>query len=187
MDAEISKALSRVLPFVAVLLIIIVQAKRGKLDTNKIDLQMPSSIMLMFGIWVGYLFYILGIEFITFKAGYLDASQWHYGLPSSIIRLIGSIILAPIVEEILFRGLILNALVNRNIKYTKAIMIQAIVFVLMHNIEYQNNFQTYYTIAYGLMDSILFALVRKKTGSLYTSMGMHIIGNSIAIAERFIL
>ena len=187
MNTEITKSIIRVLPFLVALIIILIFIKKGRIDVMKINLQLPTKIPLMVGIWVAYLLFILGIEYFSFRMGWLTANKWNYGGVSTFIRLVGAIVLAPVVEEILFRGLILNALLQRRIRFVYAVIIQAIVFVLMHNIQYQNDFQTYYTIAYGLMDSSLFAIARKKTESLFTSIGMHMIGNAIAIGERFIL
>ncbi|MBF4470039.1 CPBP family intramembrane glutamic endopeptidase [Flavobacterium sp. HJJ] len=98
----------------------------------------------------------------------------------------GAVILAPIAEELLFRGCILNLLNKKKINNHLAVLIQACFFVLLHNFTYQNTMSSNIGIVQSLVDAILFGYARQYTKSLYTPITMHMTGNAIAVIERFI-
>ncbi len=81
-------------------------------------------------------------------------------------------IVAPILEEILFRGLILNEL-KKNLSLKVSIIIQAIIFGLIHG----NLFQGIYA---GILGVIL-GLLYYNTGSLWAPIITHISFNSFSI------
>lgn len=92
---------------------------------------------------------------------------------SSLMVLFLTGFLAPFCEEFLMRGFMCNTFG----KYTtpiKAIFISAIMFSLMHlNIN---------QAAYALVLGIIFAIVNHASGSVYTSMIIHTVVNSLNIA-----
>jgi membrane protease YdiL (CAAX protease family) len=104
-----------------------------------------------------------------------------------MILIPGAIILAPIAEELLFRGFILNLLIKKKINNHLAILMQSCFFVLLHNFTYQNTLSSNIGIAQSLIDAMLFGYARQYTKSLYTPITMHITGNVIAIIETFVL
>lgn len=186
MNPEIKTALFRVLPFFIVLLVLLIQMKRKKINTEEIDLKKPL-LMSRFFLWtIGFLVYILATEFLFYKLGILEVSHWDHPLGSSVLRISGAVILAPIVEEIIFRGLILNVLAKRNVNRHLSIVLQALFFVLLHNFAYENTLSSNIGIVQSFIDACLFSYARYHTKSLYTSMAMHITGNLIATIERFI-
>ena len=134
---------------------------------------------------IGFLIFILLTEFIFYKLGILEIDKWNHPLYPSIIRIIGSVILAPIVEELIFRGLILNALSKRNVNLHFAIFIQAVIFVLLHNFTYENSLSSNIGIVQSLIDASLFGYARYHTKSIFTPITMHVTGNFIATIERF--
>jgi membrane protease YdiL (CAAX protease family) len=185
MDQELKTALLRVLPFLAVFIILVIRIRSGKINTEPLYLKPPRPASRFF-LWVfGFLTLVLAIEFIFYQLGMLEVKRWNHPLLSSIIRITGAVILAPIVEELVFRGFFLGWLVKR-INRHLAIFIQACVFVLLHNYTYQFTFATNFGIFQGLLDASLYAYAKYNTKSIYTPIAMHMSGNLVATLERFI-
>ena len=186
MNEEIKSALIRILPFVVVLLVILIRIRQNKINPHDLSLNKPNSIN-RFLLWtVGFLIFILLTEITLYKLGILEIDKWNHPLYPSIIRILGTIVLAPVAEELIFRGLILNVLTKRNLNIHLAIFIQAVFFVLLHNFTYQNNLSSNIGIVQSLIDASLFGYARYHTKSIYTPIAMHMTGNFIATFERFI-
>lgn len=186
MNHELRMAIIRTLPFLVVICVLAVLMKRKKINTVEVDIRKPFSWKSYF-IWViVFLAYSLLIEFSLYSLNILEVSKWIHRLSPSIILIFGIIILAPIAEELLFRGLILNLLMKKKIKVFWAIVIQACFFVLLHNFTYENTLSSNIGIVQSFVDAILFGYARLYTKSIYTSITMHMTGNAIAIVERFI-
>lgn len=186
MNDDIRSALLRILPFAVILFIVFFQMKRKKIDPKDLNLNKPSSIGGSMTWLTGFLIFILLTEFILYKFGILEIDPWNHPLISSLIRIIGTVVLAPVAEEIIFRGLILNVLVKRNLNRHLAIFLQACFFVLLHNFAYQNTLTSNIGIVQTFIDASLYGYARFYTQSLYTPIGMHMTGNIIATVERFI-
>ena len=187
MNEEVRSALLRTLPFLVVIVVLAIMVRRGRVKSADIDLKEPEHWGTYFLWTVGFLAYALGVEFVLNAGGLLEVSSWkHTGL-SSIILVVGAVVLAPIAEELLFRGLILNVLIKRIGNKHVAIVLQALIFVLLHNFTYENTMASNIGIVQSAADAVLFGYARLYTRSLFTPITMHISGNAIAIAERFIL
>lgn len=65
--------------------------------------------------------------------------------PSPLWEILAVIVLAPLAEEILFRGLILNRL-KKSVSYNAAIVLSALAFAIFHG----NLYQGIYTFVFGL-------------------------------------
>jgi membrane protease YdiL (CAAX protease family) len=179
-------ALMRVLPFAVILFILLFLIRKKKINPPDLNLNKPVSTS-RFLIWtVGFLIFVLLIEFTFFHLGILEIDPWNHPLLSTIIRITGAVILAPVVEEIIFRGLILNVLTKRQINIHLAIFTQACFFVLLHNFTYENTLSSNIGIVQSFIDATLFGYARYHTKSLYTPITMHMTGNFIATVERFI-
>lgn len=89
-----------------------------------------------------------------------------------LILLLGVGIIGPIIEEIIFRGLILNEL-KRNINIVAAVFIQALLFGAYH----LNLSQAIYAFPLGL----ILGLVYVKTRSIWGSILIHIFFNSTSV------
>ncbi|BEP30172.1 CPBP family intramembrane glutamic endopeptidase [Helicovermis profundi] len=90
---------------------------------------------------------------------------------SIFITIISAVILAPITEEILFRGIIFKKLHN-NINLKTAIVIQAMLFSFVHF----NLAQTLPTFLLG----VVLAYMYYKTNNLWVPIFIHIIYNGLA-------
>lgn len=183
---EYRTALIRVVPFLLIGLIIFLRVKKKKIDPLELNMQKPDSFT-HFLLWtMGFLGFILLTEYALYKAGLLEVDKWNHPFLPSVIRIAGAVLIAPIIEELVFRGLILNVLLKKRLNVHLAIFIQAIFFVLLHNFAYQNTLSSNIGIVQSLIDAMLFGYARYHTRSIYTPMTMHITGNCIATAERFV-
>lgn len=187
MNQEIKSALIRILPFIIILIVLLFAKKNNKITSIDLQLNKPIS-KTKFLVWIiCFLLLILLVELVLFKLGFLEVDKWNHSFIPSMIRIFGAIILAPIAEELIFRGLILSKLINKKMNINLAVFIQACVFVLLHNFTYQNSFSSNIGIAQSLIDASLFGYARIYTKSIYTPIAMHMTGNFIATIERFIL
>lgn len=90
----------------------------------------------------------------------------------------GALILAPILEEIIFRGIILRGLLT---KYTPkfSIIISALIFGMVHGKPLQ--------IWGALLLGLLFGWIYYKTKSLGTTILLHFFANLIALTHEYFL
>ncbi|MGL4773218.1 MAG: lysostaphin resistance A-like protein [Clostridium sp.] len=85
--------------------------------------------------------------------------------------ILSAVVVAPIIEEIIFRGVVLGGLLNRY-SPKKAIIISSLLFALMHmNIHQGIN---------AFILGSLFGYIYYKTKSLYLTMFCHFVNNSFA-------
>lgn len=111
-------------------------------------------------------------------------SNWHYSNilesmysdPTPVSMLIDSVITviaAPIVEEIIFRKMI----IDRLHRYGEglAIGVSALLFALMH----QNPYQFFYTLAVGAMWAYVYLRTGKIQYTIYLHMAMNFVGGVI--------
>ena len=186
MSPEIKSALIRVAPFLIIPLAMYTAIRRKRFTGNDIGLNAPLTYSGFFVWWFGFLLFMLLTEVIFFYQGILEVSHWHHDVSSSAIRITGMIILAPVAEELFFRGLILHKLIHWKINKHVAVLLQAVAFVLLHSFTYQNTLSSNIGIAQGFVDACLFAYARFSTKSICTSIAMHATGNTIAVIEQFI-
>ncbi|NLE26274.1 MAG: CPBP family intramembrane metalloprotease [Clostridiaceae bacterium] len=87
----------------------------------------------------------------------------------TIVQLLSVVIVAPILEEILYRGLIMKSL-QRGMPVIIALLIQAVLFGLMHG--------QLVWICYATFLGILLAVIKLKYKSLYPSILLHLAFNT---------
>ncbi len=97
---------------------------------------------------------------------------------STFWLLLGVGIIAPIAEEIIFRGFIQNKLLS-SFPVWLAIVIQAVFFGLIHG----NLVQMSYAFVIGL----IFGLLVYKSNSIYPAIILHVLNNSIAIFSDMLM
>lgn len=96
----------------------------------------------------------------------------YQAVDSSFGAVISVVIIGPIYEEIIFRGICLNFL-NKRIGIVSTIVIQAILFGIVHG----NMRQFIYATILGIILGIFVIY----TESIYSSMIVHIIGNGLSV------
>ena len=82
------------------------------------------------------------------------------------------VVVAPVLEEIIFRGIIMKGLINKGLNPIKAIIISAIIFGIVH----QNPWQF---VGAGLLGCVL-GLVYYKTKSLLLAILLHAFNNLLS-------
>jgi membrane protease YdiL (CAAX protease family) len=187
MTAEIRLTLLRVLPFFMVLIAFGIAVKRKRLYVSDLAIQPPVSYRDLFIWWGLFLVFIVATELTLYKAGILEVTPWHHNLLSSIIRVLGIVILAPVAEELLFRGLLIHKLTQWKLNKHSAILVQAVVFVLLHSFAYENTLSSNIGIVQSFLDACMYGYASFNTQSIYTSIAMHSTGNLIAVLEQFII
>ena len=91
------------------------------------------------------------------------------------LAMIAFAIVPAVVEEYVFRGLILGAYMNVDTK--AAVFISSLFFALLHF--------SLGSVLYGFFYGCVFALIRIATGNMVYSMAMHLIFNVINVAVSY--
>lgn len=97
------------------------------------------------------------------------------------VTFFSSVIYAPIVEEILFRGIFFRWF-RAHMKFVPAALLSGLTFGFLHVMDsfFSGNFaDMIYLFSYGLI-GVFFALAYEKTDSIYGSMLLHFINNTVA-------
>lgn len=92
-----------------------------------------------------------------------------------VIIIIGAVIIAPITEEILYRGLVLGVLLSRGFGVVSAVMIMTVIFALIH----LPNFGVAGTLFISVW-GVLPAILRLRFDNLSGAITMHGLNNVFA-------
>ena len=164
------------------LLIILLIYKKDKKTYPKIEKELDlktllygSLFVMAIGIISGYLMDFINYLFPSFGSGYSEIEKMLTN--SYFISVFASVcVLAPIMEEIMFRGIILNNLLSkRSVWYS--IIISSFIFGLIH----MNLLQGTNAFILGIALSIVFI----KTRNIYACMFGHFLNNLIAIISTY--
>lgn len=109
---------------------------------------------------------------VKMSAGYAEANQNFYAAPL-LIQLVGSGILTPILEELVFRGIIFARLKRILGNFWISVVLSALIFALIH----ANIVQFIYAFALG----IVLALLMERTGHFYGAAAGHMAANLFAV------
>ena len=124
----------------------------------------------------GMLFINLCSEFL----GLPDLMQDTFlGMSRNVFGIISITIMAPLVEELLFRGAIQGYMLRKGMKPLNAILIASAIFGIVH----MNPIQIPFAFAIGL----IFGWLYYRTGSVVPGIIGHFINNSIACLQMAIL
>lgn len=96
--------------------------------------------------------------------------------PATVVMLvIASVVMAPVFEEIIYRGVLFNGLKTQK-SAAKAVALSALAFMMMHMSPVQVVFQ----FALG----VLSACVMHRTGKLFPSVLLHATSNALALVVQ---
>jgi uncharacterized protein len=93
----------------------------------------------------------------------------HRDIGTIVLFVIGAVVLAPIIEELLFRGVLLRALLRRAQPVT-AVLTSAVIFALVHYLGDPNTLPFLPALT-GL--GVVLAVVALRSGDLSTSIFIH--------------
>jgi membrane protease YdiL (CAAX protease family) len=117
-------------------------------------------------------------EIVSRHLGGPAPKPWAYPFPQLALRVFGILLLAPVAEELLFRGMLFHRLVHSPAGPVAAVLIPAALFALLH-LQYSLP-----DMAFILVDGIFLGVVRYATGSTLLTIAMHMTGNLYAVLQR---
>lgn len=164
---------------IPVFLFVVFVDKSNPLTELKLNTK-PARKNLLYAALVSTVYFalIIAVEFFV-NGRFLDSNLSLLEL----LKLLGSVSITPISEEILFRGFILKKL-SEMMPFGKANLITSILFVGVHypNWLWVNGFRQWILIVSVsiLILSLLLGWLVKKTDSLYPSIAAHIVNNFIS-------
>ena len=141
----------------------------GEVSGKTIGLSIPLIV-------AGMIFINLCSEFIGLPDMMQDTFR---AMSRNVFGIISIAIMAPLVEELLFRGAIQGHLLRKGMKPLNAILIASAVFGIVH----MNPIQIPFAFAIGM----IFGWLYYRTGSVVPGMIGHFINNSIATIQMALL
>lgn len=177
--------LIRLIGYVITISILLLVLKIKKLPIQEtLGLYLPKlkDLIIYGSIFIGWIFLT---EYATYKFGLLETGQWK-GFSSGhiILRGLSICLVAPIVEEVVFRGLLFTR-VKQRFGVRAAIFLPAVLFALLHLKLSETGVENIFVIT-TFIDAIFYAFIRHKTNSIYITILLHALGNSIALIERLL-
>lgn len=165
-------------PIIASAVVLIVARVRGYSFAGDIGLRLPTggSTLLWSLIWLGV---AIAGEYVARLQGESQPASWwaQFSRDQIIVRAIQIIVLYPIAEELVFRGLLFHALEKRA-GWVLAVLGSATLFTIGHfDRDPLGLLQTF-------VDGTLYAVVRRGSGSLLLPIGLHMTGNAFAVFQR---
>ncbi len=149
----------------------------------------------------GSIFVVLAIcgEWALTRLQLNDIEKWNFDLVTTITRIIGACLLAPIAEELIFRGMLFTRISKTRLGVVGAIVIPAIIFTAAHlNQEYIDSFTatvthlgavslqgaSFLVLGQMLVDGLFYGWVRHRTNSTILTIALHAAGNTYAVLQR---
>lgn len=114
---------------------------------------------------------ILMSPLVSMSEEYANASDAFYG-STFVFEFLGSVLITPILEELLHRGVVYGRL-RRMMNMWPAVIVSALVFAALHFNIIQ--------FTYAFFIGIVLALFVEKTGHIYPAILAHIVANGIAV------
>ena len=96
------------------------------------------------------------------------------------------VILPPLVEEIIVRGLIFTSL-RKKLKFAGAALLTSLIFAAAHLPEGGDSGPLYVAAIDTFILSLVLCFLREKTGSLWAGITLHALKNGVAFVSLFIL
>jgi membrane protease YdiL (CAAX protease family) len=105
----------------------------------------------------------------------------------ALFVIISAVVMAPIVEEIVFRGVLYRKLRKHN-RYLFAILMSVITFGFMHIFQsvFEGNVLDYPYIIIYIILGLFFVRIYEETGKLSGAIWLHVLNNVIGIAAILI-
>jgi CAAX protease family protein len=126
-------------------------------------------MLVWLAVWAGL---VLLAEVIGQKLGVAPVEKWqHTGWLAPAIFFVGMVILAPIGEELVFRGLMYWRLTRMGMNVALVIGLIALAFGVLH-IRYG-----WLAVVFIVLDGLFFGVARYHSGSVILPIFMHAIGN----------
>lgn len=102
-----------------------------------------------------------------------NLEQTFISMAASPVGMLSICLVAPVAEEILFRGVIIGAMRSKGVAPWLAVVVSSLLFGLVHANPAQ--------ISFAFMAGILFGVVYYATGSLVPSVLCHVVNNTLTV------
>ena len=127
------------------------------------------------------------VVLIFYFSGNLEVRQTNFMLDQSIIidnvlKAIGMSLAAGIIEEIVFRGYLVN-LLSRKYSFWIAGIIPSFLFTIIHIGAAKSVLNVFQLLVAGMLVSIMFLVIYKKTGSIWNASIVHFLWNFLFFEE----
>ena len=135
------------------------------------------------GLWLGAFAVLVVVEeWASRMLGLPAPESWgdRYTGLVLVVRLIGLVVLAPVAEELVFRGVLFGRIARTRLGQPGAVVIPAALFALLH-LQYSP-----VEMGFVAVDGLFFGLARAQSRSLYVPMLLHASGNAVAAAQRLL-
>jgi membrane protease YdiL (CAAX protease family) len=166
-------------PAVALTALVLVLKRRGRSLREELALRWPGLAATLpwlaaFGVLVAlqaWLEPVLGIP---------PAEPWGARYPAAerALRVLGIVLVAPVAEELIFRGALFTQLARTRLGPLGAVVVTAVAFAALH-VQYGVS-----EVALILVDGVFYGSARALTGSSLVSLLCHMLGNGYAAWER---
>jgi uncharacterized protein len=125
-----------------------------------------------------------GWEWLAGSLGQPPVARWtDTHVAALLLRAFAIVILAPVVEELVFRGLLYTQLNKTPLKAVGAIVLPALLFAAAH-FDKPVAVVAYAALAQTFVDGLYFGLVRFKTNSTLLTIALHAGSNAVAVLQR---
>ena len=124
-------------------------------------------------------------EWSLSSSGLVPAGKWHADELGVLVRVLSMVVVAPVAEELIFRGLLYTRLSKTPLREVGAIAVQAFFFAACH---YDRSLHGAESLALlqVLADGLYFGLVRYRTNSTLLTIALHAGGNGLAAIQRIV-
>jgi membrane protease YdiL (CAAX protease family) len=120
-----------------------------------------------------YLWLYLSRTYPKWSPGAEPYSQ--YEMPELLALTIFAVMMAPLLEEVIFRGFVQSAM-HRSFTPARSVLVTCLVFLLFHGSYFTNIKAISHVVVLGLCLGIW----RERTGSLIPGMSVHLLNNVLA-------
>jgi hypothetical protein len=92
------------------------------------------------------------------------------------LMLLAASLLAPVLEELLFRGYLFRAFRHTWLGFVGTLLLTSALFASMHALQY-----SWYGVAQIFCLALVFGCARERTGSVLTPIAIHVTQNTVAV------
>jgi membrane protease YdiL (CAAX protease family) len=167
-----------------------------KSSFRSIGLTRPKAVDALYSLGALPVYFIalaLSVTIIKYLVPALDLNQAQdlgfngtYGAVQLALIAVSLVILPPLTEEVIFRGVIFTSL-KKKMSVIGAALVTSLLFALGHLPEGGSGGPLYIAAIDTFILSLILVYLRQKTGRLWASMGLHALKNGIAFVSLFVI
>jgi membrane protease YdiL (CAAX protease family) len=177
MDPSLKRQLIEIGISLFTLAIVFAACKFRKLPLREtLGLFVPKPKTILFWTALYLPIFIVG-EIVYFGLGLNEGNVWEWEGFITVIRILKIALIGPIVEELIYRGILFDQLSRMRPGPIGALILSSIIFAASHySLDYVD-------MAIIFVDGLYMCWVRYKTGSILIPVIIHIFINAMAVVE----